>query len=967
MANQIVVSAGAKVRNLNGVLTATSGVVSSVPLGAANGVATLDSGGKVPVSQLPSSVVTYLGTWNAATNTPTLVNGVGDAGDMYICNVAGTVNFGAGPVTFAVGDWVLYGSGTWQKSNGQNGTVTSVAVTESGDSLNITGSPITTSGTINIGFNGTNLQYVNGAGNLTTFPILTGYVPYTGATTNVDLGLFSLTSNSIKVIGDNSTYGGTLSIKQSNVTSLIGVGYTELFGKTNRLGISFGAGSIALLSNSILTAERTYTFPDASGTIALTSDIPILTGYVPYTGATTNVDLGTFNLTADVITGATGSFTSSGGSDTFAINHSSGAGIALNITKGGSGEGLYINKTSGSGNAATIIGTLNATTLVKSGGTSSQFLKADGSVDSSTYALDSAVVHNTGNETVGGTKTFSDATKNNGGIFLQNASSNSLAGYMNIGGLTNGVKFTSGGGISNSFTLPSATGYTYTFPNATGTLALTSDIPSLTGYVNTSGSPTTNYLPKFTGASTIGNSAITDDGTTVTLVSRALSGTSASFISTAKVLEVKQSTAGSATYFVFDNTIETTGKKWRFGYTGGVADAGTFSLYNETDNVLNFVAKGGNLGLGVTPSAWYSTMKSITVKGSNGNGSSWYSGGSQDLVFFANGYYDAAATPTRNGTGGTAQYRMTDAQHSWWTDATTTGAISLTQAMTLTASGRLLINKTNEETYQLDVNGTGRFSSSVTATAGIFNLNTTNGGFKVTAVAATPSNLAYLANNYFAKFYTRPDQNYGITIFDQSEATAIQSADLVNGSNARALIFNPYGGNVLIGTTTSSSGNLQVVASGTSTIRIKGSSTTGLDLQNDSGGGYIWNRDNTSLYFGTNNTQRLEITGAGAATFSSSVSATSFFEVSDKTQKTLIQDNVIINGIENILAKTYIKDNKEEIGYFAQDLQGVLDSSINMGENGLLSLSYRQVHTAKISSLEFRVKELEKKLMKYEA
>ena len=172
MANQIVVSAGAKVRNLNGVLTGTSGVVSSVPLGAANGVATLDSGGKVPVSQLPSSVVTYLGIWNAATNTPTLVNGTGDAGDMYICNVAGTVNFGAGPVTFAVGDWVLYGSGTWQKSSGQNGTVTSVAITESGDSLNITGSPITTSGTINIGFNGTNLQYVNGAGNLTTFPTL---------------------------------------------------------------------------------------------------------------------------------------------------------------------------------------------------------------------------------------------------------------------------------------------------------------------------------------------------------------------------------------------------------------------------------------------------------------------------------------------------------------------------------------------------------------------------------------------------------------------------------------------------------------------------------------------------------------------------------------------------------------------------------------------------------------------------
>jgi len=172
MANQIVVSSGAKVRNLEGVLTGTSGVVSSVPYGGANGVATLDSSGKVPVSQLPSSVVTYLGTWNAATNTPYLVNGTGDAGDLYICNVAGTANFGAGPITFAVGDWVLYGSGTWQKSSGQNGTVTSVAASITGNSLGITGSPITTAGTLAFAFAGTNLQYVNGAGNLTTFPTL---------------------------------------------------------------------------------------------------------------------------------------------------------------------------------------------------------------------------------------------------------------------------------------------------------------------------------------------------------------------------------------------------------------------------------------------------------------------------------------------------------------------------------------------------------------------------------------------------------------------------------------------------------------------------------------------------------------------------------------------------------------------------------------------------------------------------
>lgn len=72
--------------------------------------------------------------------------------------------------------------------------VTSVGLTKTGDALAITGSPITSAGNINIAFAGTSGQYVNGAGNLATFPTLTGYVPYTGATTNVNLGEFGLTA-----------------------------------------------------------------------------------------------------------------------------------------------------------------------------------------------------------------------------------------------------------------------------------------------------------------------------------------------------------------------------------------------------------------------------------------------------------------------------------------------------------------------------------------------------------------------------------------------------------------------------------------------------------------------------------------------------------------------------------------------------------------------------------------------------
>lgn len=172
MSNQILISSGAKLRDLDDVIIGTDGVLSSLGFNVANGVPKLDENGKILVSQLPNSVMEFKGVWDAATNTPTLANGTGNAGDVYLCNVAGTVNFGAGPITFAVGDYAVYTGSVWARSSGATGTVTSVGLSKDGDALAITGSPITTSGTINIGFTGTNLQYINGAGNLVTFPTI---------------------------------------------------------------------------------------------------------------------------------------------------------------------------------------------------------------------------------------------------------------------------------------------------------------------------------------------------------------------------------------------------------------------------------------------------------------------------------------------------------------------------------------------------------------------------------------------------------------------------------------------------------------------------------------------------------------------------------------------------------------------------------------------------------------------------
>jgi hypothetical protein len=219
----------------------------------------------------------------------------------------------------------------------------------------------------------------NGVMSTQAIPSLSGYVTLDTAQTITATKTFSsgiVVSNSgIQISGGTTDY---LNVETGGEKTYFGTSFIRAWDKQS------GGSRIINLRPAGLAAGSEYSvsFPAKSGTIAFTDDIPSVAGvYLPLAGGT---------LTGGLI-GTTGSFAASGSGDTFAINHSSGSGIALNITKAGNGEGLYINKTSGSGNAATIIGTLNATTLVKSGGTSSQFLKADGSVDSNTYLTSASV------------------------------------------------------------------------------------------------------------------------------------------------------------------------------------------------------------------------------------------------------------------------------------------------------------------------------------------------------------------------------------------------------------------------------------------------------------------------------------------------------------------------------------------------------------------------------------------------
>jgi hypothetical protein len=342
--------------------------------------------------------VQFQGVWNAATNTPTLVSSVGTQGYYYIVDVAGNTNLN-GITDWQVGDWAIFNGSTWNKVdntdlvtsvNGQVGAVslTTDNIPEGATNLYYldsraraalsfaagSGAYNSTTGVITIPTD--NSQILNGAGYITlvslsatsplsynnttgAFSIQVANTTQNGYLSSTDwntfngkqdylngTGLVKSVAGVISYITDNSANWNTAyndSIVSAAVTGTatktltlnqqdggtITASWSDIDTGLTSVGVSMP--SAFTVTNSPLTSNGTIaitgsgnTLQYVDGTGALQT-FPSLTGYVPYTGATANVNLGIYNLTA--------------------------------------------------------------ASLIKNGGTSGQFLKADGSVDSSAYIV----------------------------------------------------------------------------------------------------------------------------------------------------------------------------------------------------------------------------------------------------------------------------------------------------------------------------------------------------------------------------------------------------------------------------------------------------------------------------------------------------------------------------------------------------------------------------------------------------
>jgi hypothetical protein len=118
----------------------------------------------------------------------------------------------------------------------------------------------------------------------------------------------------------------------------------------------------------------------------------------------------------------------------------------------------------------------------------------------------------------------------------------------------------------------------------------------------------------------------------------------------------------------------------------------------------------------------------------------------------------------------------------------------------------------------------------------------------------------------------------------------------------------------------------------------------------------------TNVFRGSSGANDILVGNTGSTFYvGGSVTATGgFFDTSDSRLKIIVKDYEQPKGIENVAARMYVKNSRKELGYFAQDLQEILPSAVSEGSDGFLTLSYSQVHTAKIAYLEDKVAQLEK-------
>jgi hypothetical protein len=374
----------------------------------------------------------------------------------------------------------------------------------------------------------------------------------------------------------------------------------------------------------------------------------------------------------------------------------------------------------------------------------------------------------------------------------QDLSSNRTFSVGTVTSVTASSPLASSGGTTPNITIAQASGSQNGFLSSTDWTTFNNKQNALTNPVT--GTGTTNYLPKFTGSTTVGNSNLINDAS-------------------------------------------------------------------------------GNLGLGVTPSAWASDWTVLQI----GSISSLSQYNSNNSVLLSNNYYNATtsgAAPRYIANGAAGVYQIASNIHYWYNapSGTANSAMTLTAAMTLDASGRLGIGITSPLT-DLQISRAG---------SSTLRLTNTNNSTNIELGISTA--LGFVG--------TRSDNSFAINTNDTE----------------RIRVTNT--GNLLVGTTTDNGARLQV--SGSAYFSQAVNIATGYNLNfnggtdaflyaDASGGGRINMNGTNQLQLSTGSTARLTINSTGAATFSSTLGINGVADNVKGGQYTAtVSDRINFSGVTSV-------------------------------------------------------------------
>jgi len=632
-------------------------------------------------------------------------------------------------------------------------------------------------------------------------------VPYTGATSNVNLGIYDLSADRIN--GNlytalvNGTIGGSLFLQAGNGSSISYSGTNGIqlnsYDTTNVIISSVTSGTTIRdakfnLGSITSGSTRTYTLPNADGTLALTSDLDT---YVP-TSRTLTINGTTYDLSANRSWTISAGISGSGTANQVAFfNGTSSISSNSNLYWDSTNNRLGINNSNPVFSLDVIGNSRISGTL---------FLTATGSGN----ALSTTGIANFWSAKINGNST----TGQSYGLQVQAGTNSSDISFsvVNISA-TELFKITGAGnvGIGTS--------------NPTNTLDVTG-----TG--------------RFTGALT-GASATFSDLITASYGSARIQVTSTTNSANSGLRLSAKDSAGTT-------------KNAGLYYVAGTTTATTFMSFAANDNDYQFnVLANGNVGIGVVPSP-SDTYPALQIARAG------FMGAGNDVNISSNGYYSSPSWKYI-ASDTAALYNISGNIHSWYTatSGTASAAISWVERMRITSTGNVGIG-TSSPSSLLHIQGSLAnliVADSSSYAAGVGGKITFQGNYRSVGDITDGGYIKINKDNS-----TNGDYGFNM-VFATSQ----------NGGSVSERMRITSGGNVGIGTTSptgQSSDNrvLQIYGAGTGNraqLHLVNSNTgegtsdgsfIGIDSSTNL---YINNAESAATIFENGGSERMRITGGG--------------------------------------------------------------------------------------------------------